>query len=146
MTIVAPTSPVTDGVLAALRTIGPLIGDAEKPAHHDNEPASMFPYAIVYVGTPRLDGSLVDPKEDGLHRVQVTCVGRLRDSAEVLRDACRAILCDTTAVDLEDHAVVWTELAGDPPTFREDALGSKPALYTAITVVNLFVTPLTSGS
>lgn len=147
MTNVAQTAPVTAGVLAALRSItGRPIGDADKPAHHDAEPASMFPYAIVFVGTTALDGSLADPKEDGVHRVQVTCVGRLRESAETMRDRCRSILLDlVTAIDIDDHDVVWTELVTDPPTFREDEEG-RPATFTAITVVNLCVTPVASGS
>lgn len=147
MTQVAETSPVTDGVLAALRTgTGLLIGDAEKPVNHNNDPATIFPYAIVYVGTVSLTGSLADPKEDGVHRVQVTCVGRIRETAEMLRDRCRSILLNLAdPIDIDGHAVAWTDLVTDPPTFREDEQG-KPSTFTAITVVNLCVTPVPTGS
>lgn len=149
MTVVAESLAVTDAYLAALRAIAHpaggtvQIGDVVKPESPAKPPRSFYPYAVLHVGTSRLDGSLLDPKEDGLHRVQVTCVGLDRRGAEWLRDRAREVLCDPS-VSIDDHAVNWTEMLPNPPTFREDDVS--PPVFTAVCVANVYVTPTSSGS
>lgn len=138
MTDVAQVSPVTDGYLAALRTTGRPVGDARKP---DGQP-NLYPYGVLYVGTVDLRGTLVDPKEDGLHRVQVTTVGLTRQSVEALRDAFRAVLHDVN-VDIDGYSVVWTEHAGGQDVNRDD--DTPQTLFYAVDAVNVYVTP-TGGS
>lgn len=137
---IAVSSPVTDAVLVALKTLGRPVGDHQRPAGPTQPPASFFPYYVVYVGTSRMQGTLVAPKEDGLHRVQVTTVGRVRGGVEVARDEARSLLLDPASLDIDGHAVVWTELAGGQPIARDDDV-SPPLLY-AVDVVNVFVTPI----
>lgn len=135
MTVPAATSaPVTAGVIAALETIGPPVGDAARPA-------GSAPYYVVYGGgLAGLAGSIIRPKEDGTHVVQVTCVGRTRVGAEDLRDRARAVLLDKD-LTIVGHAVVWSDLAASPPTRREDDAGA-PSLFTAVDVYQLHVTPI----
>jgi hypothetical protein len=140
---VAISSPVTDAVLTAVRTLGRPVGDAVRPAGPTPAPTSFYPYAVVYVGTTRIEGSLVHPKEDGLHRVQITCVGLTRQAAEALRDDVRALLLEVDSLDIDGYVVVWTEHAGSPEVRRDD--DTPPSVFSAVTVVNVFVTPI-SGS
>jgi hypothetical protein len=145
VTDVAISSPVTEAALALLRsTTGAPIGDAIRPEAPAKPPASFYPYGVLYVGTTDLRGTLVAPKEDGLHRLQVSCVGRTRAGAESLRDQARETLLDVTAWDIDGYAVASTEHAGSPQIFRDDDVS--PALFNAITVVNVLVTPDGSGS
>lgn len=139
MTYVAPVSPVTDAYLAALEATNRPIGDARKPAGQEH----LYPYSILYVGTPDLRGDLVNPKEDGLHRLQVTTVGLTRQSVEAQRDAARRVLHDRS-VEIDGHAVVWTEHAGSPEVTRDDDV--KPPVFTAVEIANVFVTPIAGGS
>jgi hypothetical protein len=147
--IVAVASPITDAVIDAVHAISNpaggviQVGDAIRPAAPERPPRGFYPYAVVYAGIVRTEGTLVDPHEDGVHRVQVTCVGLDRAGAEWLRDEVRQILLDKTALDVDGHVVVWTESAGEPSVFRDEDV--KPALFVAPIVVNIKVTP-TSGS
>lgn len=138
MTEVAQVSPVTAAYLAALRTTGRPVGDARKP---DGQP-NLYPYGVLYVGTVDLRGTLVDPKEDGLHRVQVTTVGMTRASAEALRDDFRRILHDVT-VDIDGYSIVWTEHAAGQDVTRDDDV--TPSVFYAVDAVNVYATP-TAGS
>lgn len=143
MSVVAVSSPVTEAYLAALELIVPnRVGDGVKPPSPSNPPASFFPYCVLYVGTTLMQGTLVNPKEDGLHRVQVTSVGRTRESAEWLRDQVRPVLLDMT---LEGVGVscVWTELVNSQPIQRDDDV--TPALFYVVDVANSLWTPQ-SGS
>lgn len=138
MTDVAISTPVTEAYLTALEATGRPIGDAAKPPGQ----ANLYPYGVLYVGTVLMQGTLVDPKEDGLHRVQVTSVGITRQSVEYLRDLVRPILLDVS-VDIDGYVVVWTELVNSQPVVREDEV--KPVVFSGVDVVNVFVTP-TIGS
>lgn len=140
---VATLHPVTVDAIRLVKTLGRPTGDAETPDGPTPPPASFYPYAVIYAGTVRMQGSLLDPKEDGLHRVQVTCVGKTRASAESLRDDALALLLDPDAWTIDGHAVVWTEHAGSPNTFRDDDV--KPVLFSAVGVANVMVT-LVGGS
>lgn len=150
MTDVAVAATVTDAVLAALRAIpnpsgGTIhVGDAVKPDSPAKPPLSFYPYAIVYAGVVDTNGTLVAPHEDAIHRVQVICVGRDRLGAEWLRDQCRQILLDKTALAIDGAVVVWTESAGEPSVTRDDDLS--PPVFSAVIVVNLKVTPTGAGS
>lgn len=143
MSEVAVSTPVTDAYLAALRELGRPIGDAVRPAAPNPPPSSFYPYGVLYTGVVRLEGTLVDPHEDGLHRIQVTSIGRDRVGAEWLRDLVRPVLLDTS-VDIDGHAVVWTELVSSVPITRDDDVS--PPLFYAVDVVNALITPTASGS
>lgn len=144
MSIVAVSSPVTAAYLAAFADAGLRIGDAEVPDGwtHEKPPASMYPYGVLYVGTTLMQGTLVNPHEDGLHRVQVTSVGRTRESAEWLRDQVRPILLDMT-LEADAVACVSTELVSSQPVSRDTDV--TPSVFFAVDVVNALWTP-TSGS
>lgn len=137
---VAVSSAVTEAYLTALRELGRPIGDAVVPDGWEagRAPSNFYPYGVLYVGTTLMQGSLVNPKEDGLYRLQVTSVGKDRAGAEWLRDRVRPILLDVT-IEIDGFAVAWTELATSQPIFRDDDV--TPPLFYAVDVVNLFVTP-----
>lgn len=141
---IALSSPVTEATLTALRTLGRPVGDGVKPSSPEKPPASFYPYLVLHTSTPDVRGSLVYPHEDALHRLHVACVGRTRESAEALRDEARALLLDSSTLDIDGYAVVWTRHAGSPEVSRNDQ--ATPALYDAVVVVNVFVTPTDSGS
>lgn len=143
MTDVAEVSPVTAAYLSALRALGWQIGDGEKPPAPAKPPASFYPYAVLTVGTVMVDGSAVHPKEDGLHRLELAYVGRTREGVEVLRDAARRVLL-SPSTEIEDHAVVWTDMVNGLPVSRDTSV--TPVLFSALDVVNVFVTPRPSGS
>lgn len=143
MSDVAEVSPVTDALLIALRTTGKQIGDAIKPPSPNPPPTSFYPYAILYVGTPALDGNLLNPNEDGIHRAQVTSVAKDRRGAEWMRDRAREVLLDTD-LDIEGHVIVWSELESSPPITRDDDVS--PPLFYAVDIFRLYVTPAASGS
>lgn len=140
MSTIVQTSPVTAAYLAELadRTGRP-VGDAAKPTGIEG----LYPYVVLHVGTVRTDGDIVHPHQDGLHRVQATCVGLTRKSVEWLRDRCREVLADKSVV-IDGYVIVWTESAGSPPVFREDE-PTPPVTFSAVEVRNVYVTP-TSGS
>ena len=135
MSDVAVTSPITAAYLDALADIGRPVGDAQKPTGQ----ANLYPYAILYVSVTRLQGTLVDPHEDGLHRLQVTSVGLTRASVEHLRDQVRPVLLDKETV-IDGHAVAWTELVTSQPVARDDDV--TPAVFYAVDIVNVLVTPI----
>lgn len=135
MSDVAVSSPITDAVLAALEDTDRPVGDGRKPTGQ----ANLYPYCVLYAGTTRMQGTLVDPNEDGLHRIQVTSVGLTRESAEYLRDLVRPILLGRELA-IDGHAVVWSELVTSQPVARDDDV--TPAVFYAIDVVNLLVTPV----
>lgn len=150
MTDVAQSSPVTDAVLDLLRTIenpagGNIqVGDAVRPPGPTPAPATFFPYAVVHTGLTLLDGTYVEPKEDGLYRIQVNSIGLDRAGAEWLRDQGRALLCDPSNYDIAGYVVVSTEFVTGLPTTRDDDV--TPPLHTAIDVINVLATPAAGGS
>lgn len=139
MTVVAESKPVTDAYLAVLasRTSRP-IGDAAKPKGQEN----LYPYAILYAGTERIEGSAVNPFEDGLHRLQLTSVGLTRESVEALRDSGRRVLLDRS-VPIDGHRVTWAELVTAQQVTRDD--DAKPPVFYGVDVVNVLVTPATGS-
>lgn len=145
MTVVAESSPVVDAVLAAVASIanpagGTIqVGDGVKPPSPATPPAAFYPYAVVYGGLVRTAGTLVDPHEDGLHRIQVTCVGKDRAGAEWLRDRVREVLLQPNELAIDGYAATWAESAGDPATFRDDDV--TPPVFVAATVANIHATP-----
>lgn len=147
--MIAVASPITEGVVAALETIGNpaggyiQVGDAVKPPAPTPPPATFFPYCVVRSTIVRTEGSCTDPKEDGLHRVEVTSIGKDRAGAQWLSDRAREVLLDPT-LDIESHAVVWSEDAGGQASRLDRDV--TPPVFFAVAVVNLFVTPLASGS
>lgn len=144
MSDVAVSSPVTEAYLEALTDAGLRIGDGIIPDGWERTkvPASMYPYGVLYVGTTLMQGTLVNPKEDGLHRVQVTSVGRTRESTEWLRDRVRPVLLNMT-LEGDGVACVWTELVNSQPVIRDDDV--TPAVFFAVDVANALWTPQ-SGS
>lgn len=144
MSVVAVSSPVTEAYLTALAGIIPAnrVGDGVKPPSPEPPPASFFPYLVLYVGTTLMQGTLIDPKEDGLHRVQVSSVGRSRESCEWLRDQVRPVLLDMTLTG-DGVVCVSTELVTSQPIQRDDDIA--PAVFLAVDVINCLWTP-SSGS
>lgn len=146
---VAVSSPVTDGVIAALETIpNPAggyiqVGDAIKPESPKQPPRSFYPYVVIRTRLIRSEGSLTDPKEVALHRVEATSIGLDRKAVEWLDDQVRTLLLDPTLA-IDGHAVVWSQdAAGQSPRWDEDVT---PHVFFAVAVVNLLVSPATSGS
>lgn len=139
MTRTAETSPVTQGYLEALAVTGRPIGDAKKPAGQEN----LYPYGVLYTSLSRSGGDLVEPHEDGLHRLQVTVVGLTRASVDGLCDLVLPVLVDKST-SIDDHLVVWTEVIPTPPTQRDEDV--KPAAFSRAVVVNAYITPASSGS
>lgn len=146
---VAVSTPITEAYLSALSDIdhpagGKVkIGDATRPDGPQPGPKSFYPYGVLYVGTTVMQGTLVQPREDGLHRVQVTSIGLDRAGAEWLRDQVRPILLDTT-VDIDGYAVVYSALVTSMPVTRDTDV--TPHLFYAVDVVNVFATPAETGS
>lgn len=130
---VAVESPVAAAYVTALEAIGRPVGLGKKPSG-----PNLYPYAIVYPGVTDTDGTLLAPSEDGLHRIQVTCVGLTAESALALRDAARNVLRDRS-VPIEGHKVVRVEHAGSPPLSRDDDV--TPNVFTAVEVANAYITP-----
>lgn len=143
MSVVATSTPVTDALLVALRAIGRPVGDGVKPSSPNPPPVSFYPYAVLYSGTVSMQGTLVDPNEDGVHRAQVTSIGRDRAGAEWMRDQVRTVLLDRT-LDIDGHAVVWSELVTSQPTRRDDDVS--PPVFYCVDIVDLLVTPTATGS
>lgn len=139
---VAISSPVTDAALALLGSLQWQVGDAARPPGPKPGPRSFYPYGVLYTGATRMDGTLLDPKEDALHRVQVTAVGLDRAGAEDYRDNARQLLLDPANWDIDGFAVVWTELVTSQPVTRDNDVD--PPLFYAIDVINVFVTPVSS--
>lgn len=142
---VATSSPVADAYQSALEEVLPAarIGRGVK-SHAGKPPADYYPYAVLSVGTTLMSGTLVDPKEDGLHRVQVTCVGRKSESCEQLRDEVRPILLDTS-IHIDGYVIVSTEAGSSPPPIRFDNT-PEGTVFEAVTIVNVKVTPANTGS
>lgn len=136
---VAPSKPITDAYLVALKTLGREVGDAAKPPSPANPPSSFYPYFVLYTGISRLQGSAEQSKEDGLHRLQVTTVGKTRAGVDDYRHQARTILLDIDT-SIDGHAVVWTELIAAQPVARDDDV--KPPLFFAVDVVNALITPV----
>lgn len=135
MSDVALSSPVTAAYLAALEATGRPIGDAKKPPGQTN----LYPYGILYTGVVRAEGTLVEPNETGLHRLQLTVVGLTREGVDDLRDLARPILLDRDIV-IDGYAVVWAELLPSPAIDRDDDV--KPPVFSAAEIVNVLVTPI----
>lgn len=144
MSDVALTSPVTDAILAALKTTtGRPIGDGAKPPSPNKPPVSFYPYAILRVSTPTFVGSYVKPHEDGLHRVYVTANGLTRDSVDWMLERAAQVILDP-GLDIDGHVVVWAEkVDGKEPDWDTDV--SPPVIY-GVAVFRLYVTPADSGS
>lgn len=146
---VSIATPVTEGVISALEAIANpsggyiRVGDAAAPPSPKPPPSSFYPYCVVRSTIITSDGSATDPKEDGLHRVEVTSIGKDRAGAQWLSDRAREILLDPELA-IDDHAVVWSTDAGGQGT-RPDR-DVTPPVFFAVAVVNLFVTPLNTGS
>lgn len=130
---VAVESSIAAAYVSALEAIGRPVGLGKKPSG-----PNLYPYAVVYSGITDTDGSLLAPDEDGLHRIQVTCVGLTAESALALRDAARAVLCDRSVV-IPGRKVVRTEHAGSPPIYRDEDV--TPNVFSAVEVRNIYVTP-----
>jgi hypothetical protein len=145
---VAISTPVTEGVIAALEAIeNPAggyinVGDAIKPPGPAKPPRSFYPYVVVRTRLIRSEGTLTDPKESALHRIESTSIGLDRVGVEWLDDQVRAALLDPNLA-IDDHAVVWSEDAGgQSPRYDDDAT---PPVFFAVAIVNLMVSP-TNGS
>jgi hypothetical protein len=134
---VAVVRPVTAGVIAALEATGRKAGDGRKPD------ATAAPYMVVRVGTARLDGSMLAPFEDGVHRVTVVSVGVDQHGAEWMRDLARPILLDPDLL-IEGHAVARAELVVGREVIRNDSV--TPNTYEAVDLFHLHVTPIEGGS
>lgn len=139
-TIVAESRPFTDATIALLRTTGRQIGDGVAPDGAANPPPKFFPYATVYTGTVTLLGSLDAPREDGIHRAHVNCVGRDRKGAERMRDQVRALLLDRTAWTIPGYAVTSVSHVVSPDVTRDDDV--TPAVFVAPVLVDVLVTPI----
>lgn len=142
MSDVAVSSPVTEAYLSALEEVAPnRVGDGVR-GHAGKPPASYFPYVVLYVGTTLMQGTFVNPNEDGLHRVQVTSVGRTRESCEAMRDLVRPVLLDDSLY-IDGYYVVYAEMVNSQPISRDDDVD--PPVFFAVDVANVLVTPA-SGS
>lgn len=146
---IAVSSPVTDGVITALRTLpnpsgGTIrVGDADAPERPIPTPKTFYPYCTVRTLLIRSEGSLTDPKECALHRVEVTSVGLDRAGTEWLDDQVRNVLLNP-GLEIDGHAVVWsTDVGGQSPRPDRDVT---PHVFFAVAFVNLMVSPAASGS
>jgi hypothetical protein len=146
VTAVAQSSPVADAAVALVAAIanpsGGMIhaGDGKAPdGAAGRPPLAFFPYAIVYVGTDLVDGSIAEPKIDGVHRVQVKCVGRDRRGASWLRDQVVERLCTRSSWTIDGHKVKNTEVLSAPPVFFDDDDGGR---FAADVLVSVHVVPL----
>lgn len=145
---IAVSTPVTEGVIGALEAIdNPAggyiqVGDAIKPTSPAKPPRSFYPYVVVRTRLIRSEGSLTDPKESALYRVEATSIGLDRGGVEWLDDQVRGTLLDPNLA-IDDHAVVWSEDAGGQAP-RPD-YDVTPLVFFSVAVVNLMVSP-TSGS
>lgn len=143
MTYIAESLPITDAIVAALKTTGRQIGNGEKPSSPEKPPPSFYPYAVVHTGIVRLEGSALAPLEDAVHAVQVTSVGLDARGAVRMRDEAKAVLLDP-GIDLPGFVPIWRQLVTSRPVERDDTV--KPPLFYAIDVVHIKVTPAAGGS
>lgn len=144
MTDVVVSFPFTEAVLDALKANGMRVGDARRPDGPSPAPASFYPYVVVRVGTVRMEGDYVEPKQDGLQQVTATAVGMTRQSAETARDQASAFLLDTSSLDIDGYVVVWTEHVFSPEIIPDYDV--KPPLFNAPVIVNLYIAPASTGS
>lgn len=131
---IAVESPVVFAYAAALESIGRPVGVAKKPSG-----PNLYPYIVLYPGLTDTAGTLLAPAEDGLHRLQATCVGLTVESALALRDAARTVL-RSRGVAIAGHKVVRTEHAGTPEVSRDE--DATPNVFSAVEVANVYVTPI----
>lgn len=145
MTAVVLTSPFASAVLDALRTIpnpagGTVkVGDGVKPEGPSKPPRTFYPYGVADFSTVAIEGSLVEPKEDGVQRVHFTAVGLDRAGAEWLRDEAKTLLLDPSSLAIDGYSVVWTAHVTSPQSFRDDE--TDPQLFNAVTQIDIKVTP-----
>ena len=124
------TTPDTDlltaAVIGVLETIGRPVGDAASPA---GAPVDLAPYVVLYPMWRRNpDGPVDDPEADTEYVYQLTCVGRDRQGAQVMRDQCRATLTrESLTVSGTEIAAVWWD-SGSGDVTRDDDL-DPPLFY-----------------
>lgn len=121
----------TDGVIAALESVGLVVGDAVAPS---GDP----PYVVVYsISAAGWTGTLGALHDDGSLVFQVTCVGRSRDQAEWLAD--KVILTVLGGITVTSRSIPNIALDLSGGVARDD--GQTPPLWTAAPRFRIATTP-----
>jgi hypothetical protein len=124
---------VANAVLAAARSTGRTIGDAQAPA------ASARPFGVVYpLYVAERDGTLADSTADGWWQYQVTAVGDTREQAQGLADELEVAILQST-LTVNGYLVGPILRAERMPVERDDDV-QPPLFYQTITF-SIFVTP-----
>ena len=124
---------LTNAVLAAARTTGRTIGDAQAPA------TSTRPFGVVYsLYVAERDGPMSDDTADGWWQYQVTSVGDTREQAQGLADELEAAIL-RTSLSATGYVVGPVKRAERFPVERDDDV--QPPLFYQTVTFSIFVTP-----
>lgn len=134
MTIsIAPTTPHTDAVVAAIAAIPMLAGRGRKPdgAGWQGNPgtSNYVRYAVVYPFGPEPDGSVAEPLEYLNYQAQINVFGATENQAEDAADDVRAALIGRR-LTVAGRSTYRVQTPGGPPIRRDESV--TPPVYLAV--------------
>jgi hypothetical protein len=134
--VAPPGRPHTAGVIAALRAVGLLVGDAIAPVA-----TGAQKWAVVYGGgVGLLSGTMRDERTDASPVIQVTSVGTTAEQSEWVADKARAtLLARPTTVAVAGRKVLSVSVEASQPTRRDDDVF--PPLYYGVDLYRIATTP-----
>lgn len=134
MTIpIAPSTPHTDAVVAAVAAIPMLVGRATKPSNagwQGNPGTSSYVrYAVVHpsLGTP--DGNVAEPLEYLNYSAQINVFGATETQAETAADAVRAALIGRR-LTVASRSTYRVQTPGGPTVSKDESVA--PPVYMAV--------------
>jgi hypothetical protein len=134
---VAPAGrPHTVGVLAALRAVGLVVGDAVAP-----DTTGKQKWAVVYGGgVGLLDGTIRDERTDASPVIQVTSVGTTAEQSEWVADTVRrTLLARPLTLTVAHRRVLSVSAEASQPTRRDDDV--HPPLFYGVDLYRISTTP-----
>lgn len=127
MTIpIAPATPHTDAVVAAIAAIPMLVARATMPsgAGWQGTPgeSTFKPYAVVYPSSGTPDGSIAEPLEYLDYSAQINIFGVSEQQAERAADDVRAALIGRRLAVTGRSSYRVQAPPGGPPVVRDDSI------------------------
>ncbi|GAA0403070.1 hypothetical protein GCM10009530_63820 [Microbispora corallina] len=130
----APSTPHTDAVVAALQAAQIVVGRAEHPegGGWQGEPydSTYVPYAVLYPSPGVPDGSVAEPLEYLDYSAQINCWGATAGQAETCADQVRAALIGKRLTLPGRRCYRVQTPPGSPPIARVDT--PPPPEYRAV--------------